>query len=109
MKKGAAGAPFPHRVRPGPGPQSVSPPGAASAARIPVSVFGEMASDERMTPVLLGFGITELSMNPASLPRVKKRILELNLASISGQVRRMTAESDPVRLKAFVDTLGDDG
>lgn len=82
---------------------------AASAARIPVSVCGEMASDERMTPVLLGFGITELSMNPASLPRVKKRILELNLASISGQVRRMTAESDPVRLKAFVDTLGDDG
>ena len=78
---------------------------AASAAGIPVSVCGEMAGDERMTPVLLGFGITELSMNPASLPRVKKRILDLNLASISGQVRRMTAESDPQRLKAFVDTL----
>jgi phosphotransferase system enzyme I (PtsI) len=78
---------------------------AASAARIPVSVCGEMAGDERMTPILLGFGITELSMNPASLPRVKKRILDLNLASISGRVRRITAESDPQRLKAFVDTL----
>jgi phosphotransferase system enzyme I (PtsI) len=78
---------------------------AASAARIPVSVCGEMAGDERMTPILLGFGITELSMNPASLPRVKKRILDLNLSSISGQVRRMTAESDPARLKAFVDSL----
>lgn len=78
---------------------------AASAARIPVSVCGEMAGDERMTPILLGFGITELSMNPVSLPRVKKRILELNLASISGQVRRMTAESDPARLKAVVDGL----
>jgi phosphotransferase system enzyme I (PtsI) len=78
---------------------------AASAARIPVSVCGEMAGDERMTPILLGFGITELSMNPASLPRVKKRILELNLASISGRVRRITAESDPQRLKAIVDTL----
>ncbi len=78
---------------------------AASAARIPVSVCGEMAGDERMTPILLGFGITELSMNPASLPRVKKRILELNLASISGPVRRMTAESDPVRLKAVVERL----
>jgi phosphotransferase system enzyme I (PtsI) len=82
---------------------------AASAARIPVSVCGEMAGDERMTPVLLGFGITELSMNPASLPRVKKRILELNLASISGQVRRMTAESDPVRLRAFVEALSHAG
>lgn len=78
---------------------------AASAARIPVSVCGEMAGDERMTPILLGFGITELSMNPASLPRVKKRILDLNLASVSGKVRRMTAESDPARLRAFVDTL----
>jgi phosphotransferase system enzyme I (PtsI) len=78
---------------------------AASAARIPVSVCGEMAGDERMTPILLGFGITELSMNPAGLPRVKKRILDLNLASISGRVRKMTAESDPERLKAFVDTL----
>ncbi len=78
---------------------------AASAARIPVSVCGEMAGDERMTPILLGFGITELSMNPASLPRVKKRILELNLASVSGQVRRMTAESDPARLKAVIDGL----
>ncbi|MGE4062503.1 MAG: phosphoenolpyruvate--protein phosphotransferase [Rhodospirillaceae bacterium] len=78
---------------------------AASAARIPVSVCGEMAGDERMTPILLGFGITELSMNPASLPRVKKRILELNLASISGIVRRMTAEPDPQRLKVFIDTL----
>jgi phosphotransferase system enzyme I (PtsI) len=78
---------------------------AASAARIPVSVCGEMAGDERMTPILLGFGITELSMNPASLPRVKKRILDLNLASISGKVRRMTAEPDPQRLKAMVDTL----
>jgi phosphotransferase system enzyme I (PtsI) len=64
-----------------------------------------MAGDERMTPVLLGFGITELSMNPASLPRVKKRILDLNLSSISGDVRRITAEPDPERLKAFVDTL----
>jgi phosphoenolpyruvate-protein phosphotransferase (PTS system enzyme I) len=78
---------------------------AASAARIPVSVCGEMAGDERMTPILLGFGITELSMNPASLPRVKKRILDLNLAAISGRVRKITAESDPARLKAFVDTL----
>lgn len=78
---------------------------AASAARIPVSVCGEMAGDERMTPILLGFGITELSMNPASLPRVKKRILELNLAAISATVRRMTAESDPARLKSIVEAL----
>jgi len=78
---------------------------AASAAGIPVSVCGEMAGDERMTPILLGFGITELSMSPASVPRVKKRILELNLSAISGRVRRITSESDPARVRAIVDDL----
>jgi phosphotransferase system enzyme I (PtsI) len=79
---------------------------AALAARIPVSVCGEMAGDERMTPILLGFGITELSMSSNSLPRVKKRILELNLSAISGRVRRITSESDPGRVLAVVEDLG---
>jgi len=78
---------------------------AAAAARIPVSVCGEIAGDERMTPLLLGFGITELSMTPASLPRVKKRILDLNLSAISGRVRRVTSEADPQRLRAVLDAL----
>ena len=79
---------------------------AASAAGIPVSVCGEMANDERMTPLLLGFGITDLSMASSSLPRVKKRILELNLSVISGRVRRITSESDPVKVKSLVDYIG---
>ena len=79
---------------------------AASAAGIPVSVCGEMANDERMTPLLLGFGITDLSMASASLPRVKKRILDLNLSVISGRVRRITSESDPVKVKSLVDYIG---
>ncbi|MBL8643754.1 MAG: phosphoenolpyruvate--protein phosphotransferase, partial [Rhodospirillaceae bacterium] len=72
---------------------------AAAAARIPVSVCGEIAGDHRLTPLLLGFGISELSMAAANLPRVKKRILNLNLSAISGRVRRITSESDPHRLK----------
>ena len=79
---------------------------AALAARIPVSVCGEMAGDDRMTPVLLGFGITDLSMSATSLPRVKKRILELNLSAISGRVRRITSEPDAARTRALVDELG---
>jgi phosphotransferase system enzyme I (PtsI) len=78
---------------------------AASAAGIPVSVCGEMAGDDRMTPLLLGFGITELSMAPASLPKVKKRILELNLAAITGRVRRITAESDPARIITLLESI----
>ena len=80
---------------------------AALAAGIPVSVCGEMAGDERMTPILLGFGITELSMSSTSLLRVKKRILELDLSAISGRVRRLTSESDPARVLAIVHELGE--
>lgn len=75
---------------------------AAASAGIPVSVCGEVAGDDRMTPLLLGFGISELSMAPAHILKVKKRILELNLSAISGRVRRVTSESDPARLKSLV-------
>ncbi len=78
---------------------------AAAAARIPVSICGEIAGDHRLTPLLLGFGISELSMAATNLPRVKKRILSLNLSAISGRVRRITAESDPARLKSLVAEL----
>ena len=78
---------------------------AASAAGIPVSVCGEIAGDDRLTPLLLGFGITELSMAPASIPKVKKRILELNLSAITGRVRRITAESDPARIRGLLDEM----
>jgi phosphotransferase system enzyme I (PtsI) len=78
---------------------------AASAAGIPVSVCGEIAGDDRLTPLLLGFGISELSMAPTSIPKVKKRILDLNLAAITGRVRRITAESDPARIRALLDSI----
>ena len=53
---------------------------AALRARIPINVCGEMAGDERMTALLLGLGIRDLSMAPAALPRVKQRIRNLDLS-----------------------------
>jgi len=45
---------------------------AAKAANIPVSVCGEMAGDPMTIVLLVGMGLDSLSMNPVSLPRVKK-------------------------------------
>jgi phosphotransferase system enzyme I (PtsI) len=78
---------------------------AALAAGIPVSVCGEIAGDDRFIPLLLGFGINELSMAPASLPRVKKRILDLNLTAVTGKVRRITSESDPARILSLLEAI----
>ncbi|MFL2769738.1 MAG: phosphoenolpyruvate--protein phosphotransferase [Rhodospirillaceae bacterium] len=78
---------------------------AAAAAGIPVSICGEMAGDERLTPLLLGLGIAELSMAAASIPRIKKRVRELNLAAVVGRARRVTSEANPTRLEAFIDEM----
>ncbi|MFD1176134.1 phosphoenolpyruvate--protein phosphotransferase [Paenibacillus puldeungensis] len=48
---------------------------AAKSAGIPVSVCGEMAGDEKAVPVWLHLGVSDLSMSPQSLLRVKHRIL----------------------------------
>jgi phosphoenolpyruvate-protein phosphotransferase (PTS system enzyme I) len=45
---------------------------AGQAAGIPVSMCGEMAGDPMNVLVLLGLGLSELSMNSASVPLVKR-------------------------------------
>ncbi len=47
---------------------------AAHRAGITIAMCGEMAGDPLYIPILLGFGLNELSMDPHSIPRVKKII-----------------------------------
>ncbi len=44
---------------------------ACAANKVPVSLCGEMAADPRYTWVLVGLGVTELSMHPSAIPVVK--------------------------------------
>ena len=55
---------------------------AAGRQGIPVSVCGEMASDPLGVMVLIGLGLTELSMNALSIPSVKNIIRSLNAAEL---------------------------
>ncbi len=50
---------------------------AAENADIPVIVCGEMAGSTLYVPILIGLGVTELSMNINSVPRVKKVISDI--------------------------------
>lgn len=50
---------------------------AARTAGIETSVCGEMAGELQNTPLLLGLGFDQLSMNAGAIPRVKRRVLEL--------------------------------
>ncbi|HRI08646.1 MAG TPA: hypothetical protein PKW35_12570, partial [Nannocystaceae bacterium] len=44
---------------------------AGARRQVPVSLCGEMAADPRYTWVLIGLGITELSMSPSAVPVIK--------------------------------------
>ncbi|OYD97882.1 phosphoenolpyruvate--protein phosphotransferase [Nostoc sp. 'Peltigera membranacea cyanobiont' 210A] len=47
---------------------------AAHTAGISVGLCGELAADTLATPILLGLGLDELSVNPQSIPGVKQAI-----------------------------------
>ena len=59
-----------------------------NAARIPVSVCGEMSSDPLFVMFLVGLGIEELSLSPRAIPRIKQII-----RSFSFQDARKVAET----------------
>jgi phosphotransferase system enzyme I (PtsI) len=54
---------------------------AGRRASIPVSLCGEMAGEPLYIPILLGFELDSLSMNPLAVPRVKKIIRNANLGN----------------------------
>jgi phosphotransferase system enzyme I (PtsI) len=52
---------------------------AAHANRIWVGVCGEMAGDVALVPLLLGFGVDELSASATLVPRVKRAVQSLTI------------------------------
>jgi phosphotransferase system enzyme I (PtsI) len=76
---------------------------AAQRARIPFSVCGEIAGDPRYAALLLGLGFKELSMAPPSIPRVKRRIIEIDLTTAEKRARMIMEETDPMRIQILLD------
>jgi phosphotransferase system enzyme I (PtsI) len=64
---------------------------AGRAAGIPVSMCGEMAGDPLNVLVLIGLGVTELSMNGPSIPFVKKVVRAARASDAEALVDRLLA------------------
>ncbi|MCA8908669.1 MAG: phosphoenolpyruvate--protein phosphotransferase [Rhodospirillaceae bacterium] len=77
--------------------------GAALRARIPVNVCGEMAGDERMTALLLGLGIRDLSMASAAVPRVKQRVRALDLSEATRRAQTIMDQADAGMVAVLLD------
>jgi phosphotransferase system enzyme I (PtsI) len=62
---------------------------AACNAGIEVSICGEMAGEQLYALVLIGLGFTELSMNPSSIPRIKRLMRQITVAEARELVDRL--------------------
>ncbi|MCP3872224.1 MAG: phosphoenolpyruvate--protein phosphotransferase [Desulfobacteraceae bacterium] len=83
---------------------------AAKKKKIDLVMCGEMAGDPVNIPVLVGIGLTEFSMNPASIPVVKKLIRDLDTKKVKKNVNKImklnrTQEIYDFILKEYKDVL----
>jgi len=79
---------------------------AARAAGIPLSICGEMASSPFSVPLLVGIGVTELSMTSSRVPMVKEVIRSLNSGDVAADARRaLCAPSSEAVRQIAIDRL----
>ncbi|NQV46952.1 MAG: phosphoenolpyruvate--protein phosphotransferase [Rhodospirillaceae bacterium] len=76
---------------------------AAFRANIPVSICGEMAGDPRYTALLLGLGFRELSMTASSIPRVKRRLMEIDIEAAKARAQVIMDQMDSGRISMLVE------
>ncbi len=68
---------------------------AAKKRRIWVSVCGEMASEPRFTPILLGLGIHELSMSPSAIGPIRRLARRMRMFEVEKIAATALKTSDP--------------
>ena len=79
---------------------------AGKMARIPVAMCGEMAGDPRYTSLLLGLGLTEFSMHPATLLEIKKNVRNADVSKLTRAVRKLLQARSTREVHALVEKLG---
>ena len=78
---------------------------AAKKARIPVAMCGEMAGDPRYTRLLLGLGLKEFSMHPATLLEVKKIVRASTVSQLEKFSRKLLKARLTQEIHAMVENL----
>ncbi len=76
---------------------------AGRSAGKPIAVCGEMASDIRLAPVLVGLGVNELSMAPNALPAVRAVLVEHTLNELTELAKRVCAVSTVAEVEQICD------
>ena len=74
----------------------------ATAAGVPVSVCGEIASRPSLTPLLLGLGLRQLSMHGNAVPLVKRRIRASTMVECERLANAALAAPDAQAVRALL-------
>lgn len=74
-----------------------------SAQGKPVSVCGELGSDPRSVPILLGLGLRTLSISPARLGEIKYRIAGMTMAQMEQMAQDILAMGSQEEVVAYLE------
>ncbi len=77
---------------------------AAHTAGISVGLCGELAADTLATPILLGLGLDELSVNPQSIPAIKQAIAKLSLGESEAIVASALQQDSAEHIRELIST-----
>jgi phosphoenolpyruvate-protein phosphotransferase (PTS system enzyme I) len=67
-----------------------------------VAVCGEMAGDAKLTKLLIGMGLRQLSMHPSNVLSVKQQVLRSQLAMLKANARKVLSHSDLEKIEPLV-------
>jgi len=75
---------------------------AADKYQKPVSVCGEMAGDIKLTRLLVGMGMRQLSMHPSHILSVKSQILQSEESVLAKQAKKILSFSDLEKIEPLI-------
>jgi phosphoenolpyruvate-protein phosphotransferase (PTS system enzyme I) len=75
---------------------------AGGKASIPVAMCGEMAGEIEHTRLLLGLGLREFSVHPASLLEIKKIINNTNISELDSLIKNVLLASSGTEIKILL-------
>jgi phosphoenolpyruvate-protein kinase (PTS system EI component) len=75
----------------------------------PVGVCGEAGADPLVLPLLVGLGVSYLSVSPASVDEVRSRVRRLNFAECARLARDAMAQDSVEDVWALVQQRGPGG
>ena len=79
---------------------------AAEGNGTQLGMCGEMAGDPNYIPLLIGLGLSELSMHPASLLEAKQLIQQLDYLQLRQQVKDLMQQPDNLATEHLIRRLG---